>query len=73
MQDHMIDTKKLAVAIRARRGRLTLREAARECGIALGTMSSLENEGRPDLDNFAKVCDWIGMPMDDFRVEREAA
>ena len=69
----MIDTKKLAVAIRARRGSRGLREAAVECGLALGTMSGLENEARPDLDTFAKVCEWIGVPMDYFRAERAEA
>ncbi len=67
----MIDTKKLAIAIRARRGRMTMRQAAKECGLSLGTISNLENESQPDLDTFARVCDWIGMPMDEFRAIKE--
>lgn len=70
----MVDTKKLAGAVRAKRGPMSLRKAAEKSGIAYVVLFRIENEQEPDLNNFMQLCKWLGVPMDYFRVEKiEAA
>ncbi|NBC16568.1 MAG: helix-turn-helix domain-containing protein [Bacteroidetes bacterium] len=70
----MIDRGKLAGAVRAKRGERTLRDAAEDAGLNFATLSRIENENPCDLDTFARICDWLGVPMDYFRqAMKEAA
>lgn len=65
----MINFEKLAVAVRAKRGNRSIREAAEEAGIPFPTLGRVE-QGKPcDLGTFVAVCNWIGVPMDYFRTE----
>jgi transcriptional regulator with XRE-family HTH domain len=69
----MIDTKKLAVAVRARRGKLSLRKAAEKSGVSYPTLSKIENGDKPDLETFIKVCRWIELPTEYFTQEQAEA
>jgi len=44
-----------------KRGTKGVRETARLIGISHGTLSRLERGFLPDLDTFAKVCEWLGI------------
>jgi len=74
MERGALDRGKLALAVRLKRGERRLEDASAESGLPLSTLSRIENEKhRPDIDTYAKVCDWLGLPMDYFRMEKEAA
>lgn len=62
----MIDLNKLSVAVRARRGRLTLRQAAAEAGVNHATIRNLESGRAPDVETFARICRWVGVPAEFF-------
>lgn len=66
---NMLDTKKLAGAVRAKRGERSLREVEAEAGIPFNVLSRVERELRPDLENFLRICEWLGVPSDFFRVK----
>jgi len=42
------------------------REAAREIGISAATLMRLEEGRLPDLETFAKVCEWLGADPSEF-------
>jgi transcriptional regulator with XRE-family HTH domain len=71
MKPNEIDTDKLAVLIKERRGKRGLREAAQEIGdVSSPTLSRIEQGRLPDLDTFIRLCRWLGMSPEDFLVER---
>lgn len=47
-----------------RRGR-PIREVAREIGISHATLIRIEKGHLPDLENYQKICRWIGMEDSD--------
>ena len=65
----MFDHEKLSIALRMKRGERSLQKAADEIGdISATTLHRIERgEQRPDLDTYAKLCDWMGVPMSYFR------
>ena len=63
----MLDLKKLAFAVELRRGRRTLRDVEEEAGVSASTLSRIERGIQPDLDTYARICDWLDKPMDYFR------
>lgn len=68
----MLDQDRLANSVRTRRGSKSLQEAAEESGVPTSTLSRIENSDlRPSLQTFAKLCDWMDMPMDYFREDGE--
>lgn len=71
MKPNEIDTDKLAVLMKERRGKRGLREVAREIGdVSSPTLSRVEQGRLPDLDTFIRLCRWLGMSPEDFLIER---
>ncbi len=58
---------KLAGAIKAKREKRGLREAAEEIGdVSASTLSRIEQGKAPDLETFLRLCDWLQMPPEAF-------
>lgn len=49
-----------------RKQRLSLRDLADETGISFNTLSRVERGYLPDLKNYQKIVDWLGVPADTF-------
>lgn len=64
-----INRNKLSIAVRVKRGRLGLREAADVAGVSHQTLHNVEKERPINADSFAVLCDWLDVPMDYFRAE----
>jgi len=45
---------------------LSWRQLAKEAGVGPSTLSRLGNGYRPDVDAFAKLVQWLGVPAEDF-------
>ena len=58
----------LGPMLRARRRdkRLSLRDLAAEIEVSLNTLSRVERGHVPDLNNFQRIVDWLGVPADSF-------
>ena len=68
----MINSEKLSIAVRSRRGSDTLVQAAEKSDVSKDTLSRIERQELvPTLSTFAKLCDWMDMPMDYFRQDGE--
>ena len=61
-----VDTERLKVAVKAKRGRMSLRDAAKDCGLDYQTLHRVEKGGKPDTDTFVTLCNWIGVSSDFF-------
>ena len=46
--------------------KLSLREASEECGVPFSTLSRIEKGRLPDLVNFRRIVEWLGVPVDAF-------
>lgn len=51
---------------RTERGQLSWRQVARQAGVGPSTLSRLAQGHRPDVDSFAALVHWLGMPAEDF-------
>lgn len=74
----LLDREKLATAVRIKRGRTDITEAAEAAGIGRGTMYRIESGTMHDfgVEKFLRVCAWIDVPADYFVIkegEPEAA
>ena len=56
----------LAPLVRKKRGISGVRAAASEVGISSATFSRIENGQMPDLETFAKVCEWLEVDPSEF-------
>ena len=62
----------VAELVRERRGTLGVRAAATEVGVSPATFSRIENGHMPDLETFAKICEWLEIdPAEYLGIERE--
>ena len=61
-------TPELGVALKAerRKRRLSLREVSYETGVSVNTLSRIERGYLPDLKNYQRIIDWLGVPADTF-------
>jgi transcriptional regulator with XRE-family HTH domain len=61
-------TPELGSALKAerRKRRLSLREVSYETGISVNTLSRVERGYLPDLKNYQRLIDWLGVPADTF-------
>jgi transcriptional regulator with XRE-family HTH domain len=62
------DITTLGPTLRAARRskRLSLRDLADQTGVSLNTLSRVENGHVPDLKNFRRIVDWLGLPAEQF-------
>jgi len=62
------DISALGTILRARRRekRLSLRDLADETGVSPNTLSRVERGHVPDLRNFQRIVDWLGLPAEQF-------
>src|SRR3954462_3368338 len=49
-----------------RKQRLSLRDLADQTGVSFNTLSRVERGHIPDLKNFHRITDWLGMPPEAF-------
>jgi transcriptional regulator with XRE-family HTH domain len=57
----------LASAIKSKRGKMGLRDAAIEIGgVSPATLSRVELGNLPDVETFIKICNWLGVSTDTF-------
>lgn len=49
-----------------RRGKTSLRQAAKEAGVSFSTLTRVENGAQPDLASFSRICGWLGVPPSEF-------
>ena len=62
-----LNSEKLASAIKSKRGKRGLREAAEEIGnISAATLSRIEQGKLPDIETFIRICKWLKVPTDAF-------
>jgi transcriptional regulator with XRE-family HTH domain len=61
-------TPELSGALKAerRKRRLSLREVSYETGVSVNTLSRIERGYLPDLKNYQRIVDWLGVPADTF-------
>ena len=57
------DLGRLVLAKRDKRG-IGIRAAAREVGISHATLARVEKGFLPDLENYQKICRWLGIEVD---------
>ena len=55
----MIPFKYFGLFLKARRDKLSVREAAKEIGISPSTISRVEGGQPPDLIGYGKICLWL--------------
>lgn len=48
--------------------RKNMRDCAKSIGISLATLSRVENENTPDIVTFIKICVWLDVSMDEFKI-----
>ncbi len=58
-------------AARRTKGDLSWRQLAAEVGVSPSTMTRLANNHRPDVDAFAAMVRWLGMPAERFMIGDE--
>lgn len=59
----MMTLESLGQLISEKRGKQGIRATAQEIGISPATLSRVENGHLPDLENFQKICRWLGVEM----------
>lgn len=52
--------------VERRRRRLSLREVSYATGVSVNTLSRVERGHLPDLKNYQRIIDWLGVPADMF-------
>lgn len=64
----MLDTGKLAKALKKKRGERTMREAVKASGIPYTSYNRMERAaGTPSAENLMRACDWLGVTLDELR------
>jgi transcriptional regulator with XRE-family HTH domain len=59
----MLKFESLGRMIIEKRGKSGIRAAAKEIGISPSTLSRVENGHLPDLENYKKLCEWLGVDI----------
>ena len=59
----MFTLENLGRLVQEKRGDRGVREAAREIGISHATLSRVERGHLPDLENYQKICKWLGIDV----------
>lgn len=59
----MTTLENLGRLLHEKRGDRGIREVAREIGISHATLSRVERGHLPDLENYQKICKWLGIDI----------
>lgn len=59
----MTTLENLGRQLQEKRGNRGIREVAREIGISHATLSRVERGHLPDLENYQKICKWMGVDV----------
>lgn len=59
----MTTLENLGRLLQEKRGSRGIREVAREIGISHATLSRVERGHLPDLENYQKICRWMGIDI----------
>jgi transcriptional regulator with XRE-family HTH domain len=59
----MATLENLGRLLQEKRGDRGIREVAREIGISHATLSRVERGHLPDLENYQKICRWMGIEI----------
>ncbi|MBY0290879.1 MAG: helix-turn-helix domain-containing protein [Mycobacteriaceae bacterium] len=62
----LLDVSNLGAMLRARRGALSLRQAAAAAGVSFSTFARVEAGSHPDLTSFTLLCRWLGVSPSQF-------
>ena len=57
----MMTLESLGRLVLQKRGDRGIRAAAKEIGVSPSTLSRVENGHLPDLENYRKICAWLGI------------
>ncbi len=70
MADKKLDLETLVAALDAERREqeLSWRQVAAAAGVSASTLTRMQQGKRPDVDTFAALVQWLGMPADEFLV-----
>lgn len=69
MAQSRLDVAALHAALdreRQERGKLSWRQVAQQAGVGASTLSRLAQGHRPDVDSFAALLHWLGLPAEEF-------
>lgn len=58
--------------VKDKRGAQGVRSAAKEIGISHATLSRVERGFLPDLENYKKICNWLGVDIEPVTASRNA-
>lgn len=61
----MMTLESLGRMVADKRGDLGIRAAARQIGVSASTLSRVERGHLPDLENYQKICNWLGIDTED--------
>lgn len=62
----------LAGMLKEKRGKVGLREVAKQIGdVSAATISRIEQGKIPDVDTFIKICKWLGTSTDTFIIKND--
>lgn len=62
-----VDIQKFSAMVKNKRGKVGLRETAKEIGnVSPSTLSRIEKGKIPDLETFVKICQWLDVSPDEF-------
>lgn len=59
----MSTLENLGQQLREKRGERGIREVAKEIGISHSTLSRVERGHLPDLENYQRICNWLGIEI----------
>jgi transcriptional regulator with XRE-family HTH domain len=67
MKQVLFNNKGFSKAIKLKRKalKISLRDI-QDLDVSIATISRIENENTPDLITYAKICKWLGEPLDKF-------
>lgn len=61
----MVTLENLGLRVREKRGEQGIRAAAKEIGISHATLSRVERGFMPDLENYRRICRWLGVNVEE--------
>ena len=65
-----VDYQKFSAKLKTKRAGRGLRVVSVEIGgVSASTLSRIEQGNVPDLETFMRICQWLGVPADEFRLQ----